>query len=116
VTELRLDPPRPLRRQSITFHATFLNTTDAEREYSWRVRIFASDSNREFYKTDLRSIRVPVGRTELATGDDFVVRGAGGCLWFYAQPFAQNPDESLVPLESTDGTVPTVSFEVCPPP
>lgn len=116
VTQLRLEPPQPLRREAITFYATFLNTTDAARAYNWRVRIFDADSNREFYKTGLRSISVPVGKTEIAMGDDFVVRGAGGCVSFYAQAFSQNPDESLVPFKSTDGKVITTSFTVCPPP
>jgi hypothetical protein len=111
-----MEPSAPFRGQPITFFATFLNTTNGERQYNWRVRIFSADTQREFFKTELRSIRVGVGSRTIATGNDLVVRGAGGCVSFYAQPYAENPDGSFIPFRSPDGTIVTTGFSACPRP
>jgi hypothetical protein len=114
VTQLRLEPINPLRGQAVTFLATFVNTTDAAQTFNWRVRTFDSETGKSFYDTTPLWITVPVGTNEFSTGSDFAVRGPGACVSFYAQASSLDENNANIPFNSTDGSIISTGFAVCP--
>lgn len=116
VTVITLDPAAPLRNQSVTFHATFVNTTGAPVNYNWIIRTFdpaVKKADKGFGESDHSGITVAPGTTDFSI-TYVVVTGPGGCKSLYAQATNWLNKNERSPFPNTDGTPFTVYFDVCP--
>ena len=96
VNTIRFEPRAPKRGDPITFYATFVNSTGKPVNYTWLVEIWEQDPSKRnpYGQADALSREVPVGSSELATGDSWKVAGGGPCLPFRARWSAWTSDGS----------------------
>ncbi len=113
VTQLRIDPPSPVRSESPEFYVTFSNTTAAPRTHRWCVEIWdPRNSRNSFGVTTCRSREMPVGVSELdATGWRIRV---GQCLLFRARVVWEDEGRNRIPFTQPDGSDLWLDFQVCP--
>ena len=115
-TSIRLDPPEPKRGQFVTFYVTFLNTTGGPSGYKWRIRLFyADDPKRGFGDTAPKSDTIPVGKSELASENNWRVTGPGDCLSLIARVFWLDQNNNAIEFLKPDQSGgPAAGFQVCP--
>jgi hypothetical protein len=113
---IRVDPPAPKRGQGVKFFVTFLNTTSGPSGYRWRIRIFEPDKRNSFGDTAPLDSTIPLGRSEIASMDNWKVTGPGDCIQFFARAFSIDPsskqETEFIKPDQSGG--PAASFQVCP--
>ena len=114
-TSIRVTPAAPKRNQPVIFYVTFLNTTGAPQSYRWRVIIFPPDSKNAKGDTAFLDSTIAVGTSELASPDNWTIRGPGPCEDYIARVFwldeNKQPVEFLKPDRSGG---PAAGFQICP--
>ncbi len=114
-TAIRVTPAAPKRNQPVTFYVTFLNTTGAPQTYRWRVIIFPPEGKNAKGDTAFLDSTIPVGTSELASPDNWTIRGPGPCEDYIARVFwldeNKQPVEFLKPDRSGG---PAAGFQICP--
>lgn len=114
-TSIRVTPAAPKRNQPVIFYVTFLNTTGAPQTYRWRVLIFPPDSKNAKGDTAFLDSTIAVGTSELASPDNWTIRGPGPCEDYIARVFwldeNKQPVEFLKPDRSGG---PAAGFQICP--
>lgn len=114
-TSIRVTPAAPKRNQPVIFYITFLNTTGAPQTYRWRVLIFPPDSKNAKGDTAFLDSTIAVGTSELASPDNWTIRGPGPCEDYIARVFwldeNKQPVEFLKPDRSGG---PAAGFQICP--
>jgi hypothetical protein len=112
---IRVEPTAPKRNQPVTFYVSFLNTTGAPQNYRWRILVFPPEGKNAKGDTTTLSSTIPVGASELASADNWTIRGPGGCEDYFARVFwldeNKQPHEFLKPDESGG---PAAGFQICP--
>ncbi len=113
---IRTDPAAPKRGQSVTFYVTFLNTTGSPVGYNWRIAIYEPDKRHAFGDTKIMPGTVPPGTSELASADNWAVRGPGDCMQLLARVFWIDSDSKeqreFIKPDGSGG--PAAGFQVCP--
>jgi hypothetical protein len=115
VTRLRISPSQPKRGEPVTFTATFVNSTGTPQTYKWLVQIYDATTNKGFGETAVQSVTVPVGAHDIPSANNWKVTGGGPCLGFYAQAQFLDENKNRHPFASTNGSIVSYNFQVCPP-
>jgi hypothetical protein len=114
-TAVRVDPTAPKRNQTVKFWVTFLNTTGIPQTFRWRILIFPPDAKNAKGDTAYVDSILPVGTSELASADNWTIRGPGDCEQYLARVFwldeSKNAIEFLKPDRSGG---PAAGFQICP--
>jgi hypothetical protein len=114
VTALRSDPSPPVRREEVTFYATFLNTTGQEQSYRWFVYVYRADATRPFGQTASdRVYSIPTGAIELQTVNAWRLTGPGGCENFVARIVWLDSNNQPQLFVKPEGTVFELPFTIC---
>ncbi len=115
VTWIRVDPDQPIRGRAITFYVAFWNNGGGQANFTWIVQIFDAETGKPFGETSATRSTLEVGNWELTSPSDWMIRGPGPCLPYFAQAHLVKDDKSRAPIPNTDGTVFSAKFQVCPP-
>jgi len=114
-TAVRVDPIPPKNNQTVKFWVTFLNTTGIPQAFRWRVLIFPPDAKNAKGDTAYVDSIIPVGTSELASADNWTIRGPAPCEQYFARVFwldeSKNAIEFLKPDRSGG---PATQFTICP--
>lgn len=113
---IRVDPAAPKRGQNVTFYVTFFNNTGSAQDYRWRVRIYLQDAKNGFGDTSPLNNTIVPGTSELASADNWGVRGPGDCMQLVARVFwidtSSKAETEFVKPDQSGG--PATGFQVCP--
>jgi len=116
VTGVRLSPGAPKRGQPVTFLVTFANTTKKAQTFRWLVEIWEADTTKRnrYGQADARQREIPIGTSELSTGDSWKVAGGGPCQAFRARVVFEDDQGRPVPFKRPNGMDLWLPFQVCP--
>ncbi len=115
VTNLRLEPAEPHRRDEVGFYPTFLNATGAEQHYRWAVYIFHPENMRKsFGETSKFVPTIPIGTGEQKTLGTWKLGVGSDCEDFLARVQWSNEDNQLTPFYKPDGSIFELFYRVCP--
>ncbi len=115
VTSIVVDSA-PRRNQPVTFTATFVNSTDETRYYSFVILVFDPNKegpNKGFGESPPLDIAVPRGTLQFSVSY-VVVTGPGGCIPLYASAAARNSPFEKPVFPNVSGDPATANFDVCP--
>ena len=115
VSNLRLEPPSPKRREDVAFFPTFLNTTEKEQRYRWLVYIYRVENpTRSFGETPKNLTTIPIGSIEQRAEGAWRLTGGGECENFVARVAWVNENDQSSPFNKPDGTPFELPYSVCP--
>lgn len=115
VTNLRLEPSAPKRREDVTFHVTFLNAAGADRSYRWLVYIYRPDNFRHAFGETPKSVTtIPPGSLEQRAAGTWKLTGGGDCENFIARVAWIDENNQPIPFSMPEGRVFEFPFSVCP--
>lgn len=116
VTNVRMSPSPPKRRQPVTFLVTFVNTTGKPQSFQWLVEIWDQDptAKKRTGQADALQREIPIGTSERATGDSWKVASNGPCIPYRARVVFQDEQSNIVPFKRTNNTDFWITFQVCP--
>lgn len=111
---IRLDPPAPKLNQFVTFYVTFLNTAGEAKKYRWFVKIYKPEERNSFGETAKLDHDIAIGRTELASPNNWRV-GGFECQPYFARAFWIDTISNIVTEFLTpEGQSVNQGFNVCP--
>jgi hypothetical protein len=115
VTNLRLNPSQPAFNQTLSFYATFSNTTSTPQNFTWKVYIFRADTPTKYIEeTTAQMTGFAVGTLEYPALGSFHYGPTGySCEFFFAQVGWLDANNNVTYLTSPDGTVYQKGFQIC---
>ena len=115
VTNLRLEPSAPKRREDVGFYVTYLNATGADQNYRWLVYIYRPDNSRHaFGETPKNVTTIPTGSIEQKAQGTWKLTGGGDCENFIARVAWIDANNQSISFSTSDGRVFEFPFSVCP--
>ena len=112
VTNMRVDPPHPVKNSLINFYVTFVNPTGASESHRLCVETYRPGDTRSFGITSCPSQSIPPGTHVIKIGT-WNVTGVHQCIPVLARPISRDGDNRS-PYHQANGSDLWLEFSVCP--
>lgn len=113
VTGVRIDPPTPHNKESVSFFATFNNMSGRDIETRWCAEVFRPGEGKSFGISKCASDMIPRGTSEQDTFG-WNIAGIHDCIPLRARIVRREDGDARIPFKQPNGQDLWLNFQACP--